>query len=76
MDYLHYEILALIVYRRSALSIAQMEKSIQGYKSHLIETAVWFLIQNGLVTSMQEKGKTFYQLTLAGLNALEKRGQS
>lgn len=76
MDYLHFEILALIVRRRSALSIAQMEKSIQGYKSHLIEAAVWFLIQNGMLQSMTEKGKTFYQLTLAGLNVLEKRAQS
>ena len=76
MEYIHYQILALIVKRRSALTIAQMEHAVTGFKALFIQGAVKDLMAMGMLQKMQDKGKTYYQLTLAGLNALEKKAQS
>jgi len=69
MDTLHREIIALIVRRRSALSLQQIAHGAIGYKSHLVEDAIASMIRSGYMTSMPDKGKTLYQLTLAGWNA-------
>lgn len=76
MEYIHYQILELIVKRRSALTIAQLEHGVIGFKALFIQGALNDLMKMGMLQTMTEKGKTFYQLTLAGLNALEKRAQS
>lgn len=76
MDYIHYQILALIVKRRSALTVAQLEHGVTGFKALFIQGAVEDLMNMGMLQMMSEKGKTYYQLTLAGLNAHMGNAQS
>lgn len=71
MENIHREILSLITRKRSALTLAQIEHGVIGYKSHDISTALFSMTNNGLMTTMQEKGKTYYQITLTGYNELE-----
>jgi hypothetical protein len=70
MEPLHREIVCLIIRRRSALTLQQMEKSVLGYRSHLIKNALNLMIIDGhLQFDLSHKDRVYYQLTLAGLNA-------
>lgn len=69
MEYLHSQICALIVSRRSALTQNQIEKGIIGYKSRLIEQAINEMLVDQAIQPMKMGAQTFYQLTLAGWTA-------
>ena len=72
MEQLHREIIALMIRRRSALTMQQIEKSILGYKSHLIENALNLMVIDGILQyDMSHKERVYYQMTLAGYNAYQ-----
>jgi hypothetical protein len=69
MEPLHLAIINLIMARRCALTMQQIDKSIIGWNTIAVEHGIAEMIRNGLLTSMQQKGHTFYQLTLNAFNA-------
>lgn len=70
MEQLHREIIALMIRRRSALTMQQIEKSILGYKSHLIENALnLMIVDQHLQFSFDKNNRVYYQMTLTGYNA-------
>jgi len=73
MEHLHREIMQLIIHRRKALTKAQIRASVVGYGETIISNALIMMEQDGWMTSFAEKDKTYYQLTWAGYQAMEKK---
>lgn len=73
LEALARQIIGLMISRRSALTINQIKASALGYKAHLVDEQVAQMIRDGHLVTMTEKGKTFYQMTLAGYKAWELR---
>jgi hypothetical protein len=69
MEPLHLAIINLIMLRRCALTMQQIDKSIVGWPTIQIEYAIVEMERADLITSMRQKGRTFYQITLKAFNA-------